>query len=1602
MTSQQDQIQSLIADIEQILSAKQPKTTWIKASDTEPQREALAKVQEYLRSLQSAFDAPGGWGPVDPTTGEMAAGPRPTSEQGAGSGPELPSFGKTLPSEESAENVLQALLTEMKFLKSSALEPLRLEMDELRQERDGLQAEVKALAKVREQAKDTADADALAAQQTDIDEQQLNQFLSALMERLQERLNAQVSQTLNQLEADHAAAIAQLGASANEELLQLQPSGQLEELRQLQARSDQLLVNIDATLQGMFETLQKNIDSYQISLNEGIENMHSLGRQGEVIVRSLVDDLTQQLGQTTPPEPAFFPTRSAEAALAGSAEVIEADADSTGIETVTSLQEVIPEGTTAADFAATSIEDDLAATSEAPESEPAVSEEKSIDSTDQTASDWVAPAAFVAPESEASAALPTDITVETDEALERETDNFIKEDGTIDIERLQLDIDRSEEDSPLTADELMIDAAEADAVVAANEAEDPEIEAKVIPTAEAAYLAELTLGDLTIDPDEGAGTEETETEDFETAASTEASPQDIEPRAVQTASQDEGTFTESEASEEILVGSMVEPVDADSSDDAVADSEQSAGEQSAGEQSAGEQSVGEQNSETGTAQPEMVELPDIADVASADVAELELPSTAAIADDLSDIADLPDLEIIEDDFDISLETDAPLEETATTSAEDAETTEGDREVTASASDEDPLIDFEEPPVDDFETFPIDDDFPLETATTQDSDVASASDRGDTAPPTDTIAPTESAVEASEAPDLADLLPDLGGDQSAESAMADFSDDGPVEDRPDTAKVPDIPEPEPGDSETDFASPMALDTPLPEDVVADLAANSDAANRSAMRTSGRSPDATTADLEEPVVSEEQPPNPEMLGLIASPLDSALIPDSPDADTPNLEADDPFDAAFSDIEESDAEQTTEATDSSVETTSPPDFDDDLDFFQTAPTAPTEPSASEADSTASVSAPFIVPPSPEPGVEPAAEPAVETAEATEPTVPASEEATPMPPIETELDRPAGDEGDDDPTGGKPADWFLGIDLGTTGLSAVLINQRGEQVYPLCWNIAEDEEANRFRLPVVVGVTPGGKLSSVGPAALQSGNTYIRNIKGLLKTGIPHGQTEDPKVQWSDQTAIPLGRLQAALVELLKTLSAQHLGAQAVGLSQNALQQALADLQGVVVGYPTNWPDTYSFNIREAVLASGIVSNPERVFFVEEAIAAVLSALPDPLVADEPLDNQQPGLYNCKWSGGTVVISAGATLTEAAVANLPTELDQLSYSDFSLRSYTYAGDALDQDIVCQLMHLPVQAQIEANAQAGEPTAAGDWESLGLGKLKLPQPGEADRINRHRLRQRLNASELGRQAISAARELKLVLQEEASYDLTLGGHSWVIKRKDLESKVFLPYIQRVNRLVNLLLSQKGLSAQAVKQVVCTGGSASLGAIARWLRQKFPNATIIQDTYAGEYSNSCSRVAYGLANLCHYPNVLDAHRHQYSDYFLMMELLRILPDQPLPAGGILHLLEQRGINTKACQAHVLALIEGHLPPGLVPTEGDRPLISAQTSNIEIYQALSELPLFRKQGGQIYIADRQQGDRLRTHLESVLSTKIQKLQEPLTATQLTPKQLSQVG
>ncbi|WP_198807410.1 hypothetical protein [Leptolyngbya sp. BL0902] len=607
----------------------------------------------------------------------------------------------------------------------------------------------------------------------------------------------------------------------------------------------------------------------------------------------------------------------------------------------------------------------------------------------------------------------------------------------------------------------------------------------------------------------------------------------------------------------------------------------------------------------------------------------------------------------------------------------------------------------------------------------------------------------------------------------------------------------------------------------------------------------------------------------------------------------------------------------------------------------------------------------------------------------------------------------------------WFLGLDVGTTGLSAVLMERHSGQVHPLYWvdnNISGATADKFFRLPTLslVRLATSGdyQVQSVGSSALtvtwgdgdpEDNTVLIKNLKPFLRLGIPLGEgaVSQPQIQWAETTQLPLKAFQDSLQGLLATLPQALRGEApftlgAVGLKAPAIAQALDHLAGVVVSYPANWPDTYTFNLREAVLGAGLVHRADDVYFIEDAIAAVLSGLPDPetpLPQGQSQPIQQQTLYACQWTGGTVVIAAGATVTEVGLVNIPEPLTALNYEAFSLHSLTYAGDAIDLDIVCQLLH-PADRRQQRPAAMGGSTGGHDWGwqaempelenahwvDLRLDELDLPRPGEPDLARRQRLWQRLESSALGQSVLDAARHLKIILQHQAQFELDLADQHWVVRSKDLEDRIILPYIQRINGHLNRLLSEVGMASQAVHQVVCTGGSASLPKMARWLRQKFPNATIVQDTYHSDRPPSCSRVAYGLVNLARYPQVLDLHRHQYSDMFLLMELLRTCADQPLPLSGILHLLQEQGLNVAACEAHLMALLEGRLPPGLIPIATPSPLLIPSPN--PALQALGTTPLFSRPNPQVYVPNPQQSQGLRAYLQSLLTDKQQSLTDPL--------------
>nr|WP_230966954.1 hypothetical protein [Nostoc commune] len=632
----------------------------------------------------------------------------------------------------------------------------------------------------------------------------------------------------------------------------------------------------------------------------------------------------------------------------------------------------------------------------------------------------------------------------------------------------------------------------------------------------------------------------------------------------------------------------------------------------------------------------------------------------------------------------------------------------------------------------------------------------------------------------------------------------------------------------------------------------------------------------------------------------------------------------------------------------------------------------------------------------------------------------------------------------------WYLGIDLGTTGISAALLNRSTFVVHPIYWS-AENLPGTTsfqqsFRLPTEVYLPtasiPHGENESIevhdraAPAAVAQdkvpdrsattpatrtttdptiNNLYSAQLKPYLQVAIPYKserQKWEPVLQLNEFSAGPLIWVVRSLSKLLLTLKSEKtcttpsLMAAAMGISEQDFPKIINNIAGVICTCPSSWSEQYRFNVRSALLTSKLIQHPQQVFFVEEAIASLLPEL-DAANGEQVKLSQHQGSHPAKTSehpivGNTLVINIGTTATEMLVVNLPETLQQLTYNDFMLHSFAYAGKGIEQDIICQLLLPPKSRQSRSEIQSDGKTITNNlrqwqpsipgldqmrWQSLGLEELELPRVGEPDITARIRLQQRLESSLLGQALLDAALALKLILQHQESFTLELADQQWILQRRDLESQVFIPFVRRLNRELNKLLVARGIPTESINQAILTGGVACVGTVNRWLRQKLPTAKIIQDLYLGENgAPNCSRVAYGLAMLPLHPQILDIPRQQYTDYFLFTELLRLLPDRPLSFGEVIQLFEGRGINTRTCQQRLLAFLEGELPSGLIPSVTDSAWLTQSSQENPDYQAIATAPLFEKQGSLTYRPNSQQLLSLRRYLDAIKASNQQSLEE----------------
>lgn len=307
VNSHLEQIQSLIAEIEGVLQQPSPRLPWM-GETARDSRRVLERVRTYLQEQEQQVAAELSLKETKSRPSLLAGDIQPEGVPSSLEGID-PAFSA------SAGQILQAVEREIGTLRSNLIQPLLSDMQALQSERDSLIREIRQLEGMRQHQ-------STLAQQSAYQQQIISEFLQTLMGRLQESLTQQVTQTLANLKDQFLSYESQrnyshppLEATQEADSLSyvpiwdpssaygqvsgghLDPRDRVRSLQMLEARIDQMIGTLDSTVSVVFEALLQNVRGHSESLSSGIEKMHSLGQQGEMMFGQLVAHLAQKLGQ---------------------------------------------------------------------------------------------------------------------------------------------------------------------------------------------------------------------------------------------------------------------------------------------------------------------------------------------------------------------------------------------------------------------------------------------------------------------------------------------------------------------------------------------------------------------------------------------------------------------------------------------------------------------------------------------------------------------------------------------------------------------------------------------------------------------------------------------------------------------------------------------------------------------------------------------------------------------------------------------------------------------------------------------------------------------------------------------------------------------------------------------------------------------------------------------------------------------------------------------------------------------------------------------------------------------------------------------------------
>ncbi|WP_271253638.1 hypothetical protein [Pseudanabaena sp. Chao 1811] len=538
----------------------------------------------------------------------------------------------------------------------------------------------------------------------------------------------------------------------------------------------------------------------------------------------------------------------------------------------------------------------------------------------------------------------------------------------------------------------------------------------------------------------------------------------------------------------------------------------------------------------------------------------------------------------------------------------------------------------------------------------------------------------------------------------------------------------------------------------------------------------------------------------------------------------------------------------------------------------------------------------------------------------------------------------------------WVLGIDFGSTALRTSLLNANTGKVYSLYLDDVDElpcrlvwTEDHSLDDPMTKDIRVLIKKSQISD--LENGEVAITHFKQFLKLGLPYRgvSTWQPIIQWSDSHQANLRWLIAALKNLIEQIQtrANHPKLPDLGL-------ILLKLSGVVFGYPASWSDTYVLNIREAILKSGLVVQPEQVMAVDQAIAPVLALIHEQKTSQEI----------------TLLIDAGAVTTSLCLIKGSLDRKTSDRSKLHIRSLDYAGNSLSQDIIVQLFYPHWQLITNPNRHLCK-----------FDHLTLPEVGTESPQQRIPLQQYLLGSNVGQQMLELADRLKVTFGQDISVDSwneDLLGQPIVVLRREVENLILQPFIQRINRELNAIISNAGILGEDVRQVLLLGNTMHIPLLSRWLAQKLPNAKI--DPLGA------SVVANGLAVAPLYANLHDVARQQYSDYFLLQEICRLNLTQSVNPNQLLKQLQMRGVNIKACRDRILSILQGDLPEGIFPWQ--EPEHGAVLEDPTLSSELFAGRLFELETDGTYQPNVTKFQQLRVYLQAIIGNMSQTLNEPL--------------